>query len=27
LVGDVETSVDIVSVGVRSKLDWLLGVQ
>ncbi len=26
LVGDVETSADIVSVGVRSKLDWLLGV-
>ena len=24
LVGDVESSVDIISVGVRSKLDWLL---
>ena len=25
LVGDVESSADIISVGVRSKLDWLLG--
>ncbi len=24
VVGDVESSVDIISVGVRSKLDWLL---
>lgn len=24
-VGDVESSADIISVGVRSKLDWLLG--
>ena len=25
LVGDVESDVNIISVGVRSKLDWLLG--
>jgi len=25
LVGDVESSADIISVGVRSRLDWLLG--